>query len=435
MTKFKIETWGCQMNEYDSQKMVGLLIQAGYSQTESEEEAEIVILNTCSVREKAVHKIHSRLGVLRKRYGNRKIVGICGCVASQEGRALLEKIPYLSFVLGTRSTHLITEAVNRALNGTKFLDSNDHVNEMDIPVTFAERGGKTKAYVSIIEGCDNFCTYCVVPFTRGREHSRPLSVILDEVRDAVVIQGIHEIELLGQNVNSYNFAGLAFADILEEVSKQQGVKRVRFLTSHPKDLNEHLVRVIAGHDNICPTIHLPMQSGSDRILKKMGRQYTRKDYLNKIEMIRKILPECWLSSDFIVAFPGEEESDFMDTMNVIQSVEYDNLFSFKYSPRPNTTALKLKDVQVPDSIASNRLSILQHAQEQIQLNKHLNMINQVYPVLVESFSKKTPKLLTGRTEGNHVVHFEAGRAAQLIGTIVDVRIESATMASLKARLV
>jgi tRNA-2-methylthio-N6-dimethylallyladenosine synthase len=435
MPRFKIETWGCQMNEYDSQKMVGLLKRNGFTQTESEEEAEIFILNTCSVREKAVHKIHSRVGVLKKRYGNRKIVGVCGCVASHEGRELLEKIPSLKFVLGTRSIHLITEAVNRALNGAKFLDTNDHTAEMDAPITFAERVGQTKAYVSIIEGCDNFCTYCVVPFTRGHEHSRPLSVILDEVRNAVETKGIHEIELLGQNVNSYNYEGKCFADVLQAVSEQPDVQRVRFLTSHPKDFNENLVRVIAAHDNVCPTIHLPMQSGSDRILKKMGRQYSRSDYLRKIEMVREILPECWLSSDFIVGFPGEDEKDFMDTMNVIQSVKYDNLFSFKYSPRPRTAALKLKDDPVPDSIASNRLSILQHTQEQIQLNKHLQMINHVYPVLVESFSKKNPKRLTGRTEGNHVVHFEAGRAEQLIGSIVDVRIESVTMASLKARLV
>ncbi|NOY21905.1 MAG: tRNA (N6-isopentenyl adenosine(37)-C2)-methylthiotransferase MiaB [Acidobacteria bacterium] len=434
MPKFKIETWGCQMNEYDSQKMVGLLKQNGFTQTESEEEAEVFILNTCSVREKAVHKIHSRVGVLKKRYGEGKIVGICGCVASQEGRALMEKIPYLKFVLGTRSTHLIAKAVNRAMNGLKFLDSNDHKIEMDAPVTFAERTGKTKAYISIIEGCDNFCTYCVVPFTRGREHSRPLSIILNEVRDAVENQGIHEIELLGQNVNSYDYEGKGFADVLEVVSNQPDVQRVRFLTSHPKDFNERLVRVIAAHDNICPTIHLPMQSGSDRILKKMGRQYTRSDYLDKIKMIRDILPECWISSDFIVGFPGEEESDFLDTMDVIQSVKYDNLFSFKYSPRPRTAALKLRDTLVSDSIASSRLSVLQHTQEQIQLNKHLAMINHVYPVLIESFSKKNPKRLTGRTEGNHVVHFEAGRAAQLIGSIVDVRIETVTMASLKARL-
>ncbi len=435
MPKFKIETWGCQMNEYDSQKMVGLLKQNGFTQTESEEEAEVFILNTCSVREKAVHKIHSRVGVLKKRYGDQKIIGICGCVASQEGRVLMEKIPCLKFVLGTRSTHLIIKAVNRAMNGLKFLDSNDHKIEMDEPVTFAERTGKTKAYISIIEGCDNFCTYCVVPFTRGREHSRPLSVILDEVRDAVENQGIHEIELLGQNVNSYHYEGKGFADVLEVVSNQPDVHRVRFLTSHPKDFNKRLVRIIAAHDNICPTIHLPMQSGSDRILKKMGRQYTRSDYLDKIKMIRDILPECWLSSDFIVGFPGEEESDFLDTMDVIQSVKYDNLFSFKYSPRPRTAALKLKDTLVSDSIASSRLSILQHTQEQIQLNKHLAMINHVYPVLVESFSKKNPKRLTGRTEGNHVVHFEAGRGGQLIGSIVDVQIETVTMASLKARLV
>jgi len=435
MPKFKIETWGCQMNEYDSQKMVGLLKKNGFIQTESEEDAEIFILNTCSVREKAVHKIYSRVGVLKKRYGDRKIIGVCGCVASYEGRGLMEKIPSLKFVLGTRSPHLITKAVNHALNGAKFIDTNDHVNEMDAPITFAEQTGQTKAYVSIIEGCDNYCTYCVVPFTRGHEHSRPFSSILEEVRNAVEIKGLHEIELLGQNVNSYNYEGKNFADVLEAVGNQPGVRRVRFLTSHPKDFDEPLVRVIAAHDNICPAIHLPMQSGSDRILKKMGRKYSRIDYLRKIEMVREILPQCWLSSDFIVGFPGEEEEDFMETMKVIQSVKYDNLFSFKYSPRPGTAALKLKDDPVPDSIASSRLSILQHAQEQIQLNKHLQMINHVYPVLVESFSKKNPKRLTGRTEGNHVVHFEAGRGEQLIGSIVDVRIESATMASLKAHLV
>ncbi|RLE18451.1 MAG: tRNA (N6-isopentenyl adenosine(37)-C2)-methylthiotransferase MiaB [Acidobacteria bacterium] len=435
MAKFKIETWGCQMNEYDSQKMVGLLKQDGFVQTESEEEADIFILNTCSVREKAVHKIHSRIGVIKKRYKGQKIVGICGCVASQEGRALMEKIPYLKFVLGTRSTHLITEAVNRALNGSKFLDSNDHKAEMDAPITFAERAGHTKAYISIIEGCDNFCTYCIVPFTRGREHSRPLSIILDEVKDAVEVKGIHEIELLGQNVNSYAFEGKTFADVLEAVSNLQGVYRIRFLTSHPKDFNENLVRVIAAHDNICPTIHLPMQSGSDRILKKMGRKYTRSEYLDKIRMIRDILPESWISSDFIVGFPGENEKDFLDTMDVIQSVRYDNLYSFKYSPRPHTAALKLKDPLVPDSIASNRLSILQHTQEEIQMNKHMSMVGHEYTVLVESLSKKNPKLLTGRTEGNHVVHFEAGRGRQLIGKLVDVRIETVTMASLKASLI
>ena len=435
MAKFKIETWGCQMNEYDSQKMIGLLKQRGFIQTESEEEADIFILNTCSVREKAVHKIHSRVGVIKKRYGNNKIVGLCGCVASQEGRALMEKIPYLKFVLGTRSTHLIAEAVSRAVSGSKYLDTNDHMEEMDASITFAERHGRTKAYISIIEGCDNFCTYCVVPFTRGREHSRPLSAILEEVRYAVEVQKIQEIELLGQNVNSYSFEGKGFADVLESVSSYPGVRRVRFLTSHPKDFNERLVRVIAAHENICRAIHLPMQSGSDRILKKMGRKYTKSEYLDKINMIREILPESWISSDFIVGFPGEDESDFMDTMDVIQSVKYDNLFSFKYSPRPGTAALKLKDQPVPESIASRRLSILQHAQEQIQLNRHLAMVNRVVPVLVESFSKKNPRRLTGRTEGNHVVHFEAGRGEQLIGSIVDVRIEAVTMASLKARMV
>ncbi len=435
MTKFKIETWGCQMNEYDSQKMSGILKQAGYFETKSEEEAEIIILNTCSVREKAVHKIHSRLGVLKKRFNNQKILGVCGCVASQEGRALLEKIPYLQFLLGTRSTHLISEAVEHALKGIKFLDTGDHVDEMDIPVIFAERSGQTKAYISIIEGCDNFCTYCVVPYTRGREHSRPLQIILKEVRDVIKNKDIHEIELLGQNVNSYHYKGIRFPDLLEAVASETGVQRLRFLTSHPKDFSERLVQVIASYPNICKTIHLPMQSGSDNILKKMGRKYTRNEYLEKIEMIREILPESWLSSDFIVGFPGETEKDFQETMDVIQSVQYDNLFSFKYSPRPGTAALKLKDPLVLDSIASERLSILQHTQEQIQLNRHQGMVDRVYPVLVESVSKKNSDYLTGRTEGNHVVHFRAGRGVQLIGKIVNVKIKSVTMASLKGTLI
>ncbi|NOZ12810.1 MAG: tRNA (N6-isopentenyl adenosine(37)-C2)-methylthiotransferase MiaB [Acidobacteria bacterium] len=435
MIKFKIETWGCQMNEYDSQKMAGILKKAGYIETQSEKDAEIIILNTCSVREKAVHKIHSRLGVLKKRFKGEKILGVCGCVASQEGRALLEKVPYLQFVLGTRSTHLISKAVEQAQNGMRFLDADDHESEMDHPVTFAERSGQTKAYISIIEGCDNFCTYCVVPYTRGREHSRPLQTILDEVRDVVQNKNIHEIELLGQNVNSYNYRGTRFPDLLEAVSAEPGVQRLRFLTSHPKDFSERLVRVIAANSNICRTIHLPMQSGSDVILRKMGRKYTRAEYLEKIEMIREILPENWLSSDFIVGFPGESEKDFMETMDVIRSVKYDNLFSFKYSPRPGTAALKLKEPAVLNSAASRRLSILQHTQEQIQLNKHLRMINRIFPVLVESVSKKNPDFLTGRTEGNHVVHFKAGRGAQLIGRIVNVEIKSVTMASLKGVLI
>lgn len=433
--RFKIETWGCQMNEYDSQKMSGLLRSAGYEPTLSDEEADIFILNTCSVREKAAHKIYSRLGMLSKRYGNDKIYGVCGCVASQDAHVLFRRAPYVNFVLGTRSTHLLLKALDAVRDGKRFLDTGDHAESLNTDPAFIDRETATRAYIAIMEGCDNFCTYCVVPFTRGRERSRPLPQILDEVRDATENRNIREIELLGQNVNSYEDNGNRFVDVLAAVSAIPGVERLRFLTSHPKDFDEELVRLISERSNICRYLHLPMQSGSDAILKKMGRGYSRTQYLEKIDMLRQYLPGSWLSSDFIVGFPGESEQNFHDTMDVIHRVRYDNVFSFKYSPRPGTAALKLNDQPVDRSVANGRLIILQKAQETIQLVKHQQMVGSVVNVLVESVSKRNPKKLTGRTEGNHVVHFEAGRGVSLIGSFLDVEITSVTMASLNGRLI
>ncbi len=434
-TRFKIETWGCQMNEYDSQKMSGLLKSAGFEPTDSDQEADIFILNTCSVREKAAHKIYSRLGMLSKRYGSDKLYGVCGCVASQDANSLFQRASYVNFVLGTRSTHLLLKAIETARSGKRFLDTGDHRESINTDPQLIDRETATKAYIAIMEGCDNFCTYCVVPFTRGRERSRPLPDILNEVRDATENRNIHEIELLGQNVNSYNDAGKRFSDVLAAVSDIPGVSRLRFLTSHPKDFDEELVRLIADRPNISRYLHLPMQSGSDAILKKMGRRYTRAEYLEKIDMLRHYLPQAWVSSDFIVGFPGEKEQDFQDTMDVIHRVRYDNVFSFKYSPRPGTAALKLKEHAVDAAIADGRLMILQKAQEAIQLVKHQQMIGSRIQVLVESVSKRNPKKLTGRTEGNHVVHFEAGRGAALIGSFADVEITAVTMASLEGRLI
>ncbi len=435
MTKFKIETWGCQMNEYDSQKMAGILKAYGFEETENESEAEIFILNTCSVREKAAHKIFTRVGVIRKNFGKDKIVGITGCVASHEAEQLFKKIPNLNFVLGTRSVHLVAKAVKSAINGERFCDTSDNPESLEISPDLIDRQKKVKAYVSIIEGCNNFCTYCVVPYTRGREKSRPLEDIVDEIKYAVKTYGIKEVELLGQNVNSYNYQGKTFKDVLSEVDKIKELKRIRFLTSHPKDFNEELVKVIANSEHICKYIHLPMQSGSNKILKLMGRKYTREEYLEKIEMLRFHIPNAVISSDFIVAFPGEEEEDFLQTMDAIVKVQFDNIFSFKYSPRPKTAALRLKEKEIPQRIADKRLFVLQKYQEKVQEAKHKALEGKELEVLVESVSKRDKTRLTGRTEGNHVVNFEAGRGEDLIGKFVKVKIISSTFTSLRGMLV
>ncbi len=434
MVNFKIETWGCQMNEYDSQKMAGILKSRGYNEVEKEEDADVFILNTCSVREKAAHKIFTRVGVIRKKFGKGKIIGITGCVASHEADNLFKKIPNLNFVLGTRSIHLIKDAIEEALKGKTFCDTSDHEENLNIKPEQIDRKKMVKAYISIMEGCNNFCTYCVVPYTRGREVSRPIEDIIEEIKYTIEHYGIKEVELLGQNVNSYNYNGKTFKDVLIEVDRIKGLKRIRFLTSHPKDFDEELVKVIATSEKICKYIHLPMQSGSNKILKLMGRKYTREEYFEKIDMLRSYIPEAVISSDFIVAFPGEEEEDFLLTMDAIHRIQYDNIFSFKYSPRPKTAALRLKN-EIPPEIADKRLFVLQKYQEKVQAIKHKEMEGKIYEVLVESVSKRDKTRLTGRTEGNHVVNFEAGRGENLIGRFVKVKIISSTFTSLKGILV
>ncbi len=434
MYKFKIETWGCQMNEYDSQKMRGILKKYGCIEVEDEFEADVFILNTCSVREKAAHKIYTRMGVIKKQFGLNKIVGLCGCVASQEGKELFKKIPNLNFIIGTRSVHLIFEAIKHAAEGRKYINVEDNAESLNISPETIDRGRKVKAFISIMEGCDNFCTYCIVPFTRGRERSKPIGAILDEIKYSVEQEGIIEIELLGQNVNSYNYNGIDFKALLQEVDKINGLKRIRFLTSHPKDFNEELVKVIKNSEKICNYVHLPIQSGSNAVLKRMGRKYTREQYLEKIDMLKSHIPDVVISSDFIVAFPGETEKDFLETMEVIHKVQYDNIFSFKYSKRPKTAALKLEKYAVDQTIAEKRLFTLQKAQENIQQIKHNKLIGKEMEVLVEQVSKKDSTRLTGRTEGNHVVNFKSGRGEQLIGELVKVKITGATLASLTGEL-
>lgn len=435
MYKFKIETWGCQMNEYDSQKMRGILKQNGCIEVDDEYDADIFILNTCSVREKASHKIYTRMGVIKKRFGMDKLVGLCGCVASQEGKDLFKKIPNLNFIIGTRSVHLVFEAIKSAKEGIKYINVENNEESLKIAPELIDREKRIKALISIMEGCNNFCTYCIVPFTRGRERSKSIESIIEEIKYGVEKEGIKEVELLGQNVNSYNYNGIDFKNLLMEVDKIKGLERIRFLTSHPKDFNEELVKVIKNSEKICNFIHLPMQSGSNSVLKKMGRRYTKESYMEKIEMLKFHIPNASISSDFIVGFPGETEEDFLETMEVIHKVKYDNIFSFKYSRRPKTAALKLEKMEVDQNIADKRLFTLQKAQENIQLIKHQNFIGKNFEILVEQISKKNDKRFTGRTTGNRVVNFESGRGVDLIGKIVKVRITKVSLASLEGELI
>lgn len=434
MYKFKIETWGCQMNEYDSQKMRGILKQSGCLEVEDEYDADVFILNTCSVREKASHKIYTRMGVIKKRFGLNKIVGLCGCVASQEGKELFKKIPNLNFIIGTRSIHLVNDAILAASKGKRYINIEDNAESLKIAPELIDRDRRIKALISIMEGCNNFCTYCIVPFTRGRERSKSLDSIINEIKYGVENKGIIEVELLGQNVNSYNYNGIDFKKLLQEVDKINGLKRIRFLTSHPKDFNEDLVKVIKNSEKICNFIHLPIQSGSNAVLKRMGRRYTKEEYLEKIEMLKYHIPDAIISSDFIVAFPGETEADFLDTMEIIHKVQYDNIYSFKYSRRPKTAALKLEKIEVESSIAEKRLFILQKAQENIQQIKHNTLIGKSINVIVEQVSKKDETKLTGRTEGNHIVNFKSSKGEQLIGELVKVKITDATLASLSGTM-
>jgi len=434
MYKFVIETWGCQMNEYDSQKMRGILKSLGCIEVEDEYDADVFILNTCSVREKASHKIYTRMGVIKKRFGKDKIVGLCGCVASQEGKELFKKIPNLNFIIGTRSIHLVYEAINSAKEGIRYINVEDNAESLNIQPELIDREKRVKALISIMEGCNNFCTYCIVPFTRGRERSKSMDSIIEEIKYGVEKEGVKEVELLGQNVNSYNYNGIDFKTLLLEVDKIKGLERIRFLTSHPKDFNEELVKVIKGSERISNFIHLPIQSGSNSVLKKMGRGYTREEYLEKIEMLRHHIPEAIISSDFIVAFPGEAENDFLDSLEVIHKVQYDNIFSFKYSKRPKTAAIKLEKYAVDPTIAEKRLFVLQKAQENIQQIKHSMLIGKSVEVMVERISKKDSTKLTGRTEGNHVVNFKSDNGKELIGKKIKLEIIGASLASLSGKL-
>jgi tRNA-2-methylthio-N6-dimethylallyladenosine synthase len=425
---FFIETWGCQMNDLDSQRLAGQLKLRGYRRVESEQDAEIILLNTCSIREKAENKVYSKLGELRllKQSGAR--IGVCGCVAQQEGEALLERAPFVDFVLGPGHVGHLDEV----LDGKRRL-AIGFPEEREYDYLSLERPSAVKAQVTVIEGCNKNCTFCVVPATRGREVSRPMSSILEEVRHAVGT-GRGEIELLGQTVNAYRcpVTGRDFAELLGQVAAVEGVLRLRFVTSHPAEVSQAMIEAIRDHHNICRYLHLPAQSGSSAVLRRMKRLYTREKYLEIIDRIRAAVPEMNFSTDLIVGFPGETEQDFQHTLSLMQAVRYGSLFAFKYSPRPGTPSLRLPN-PVPDAVATERLHRVFALQEQIQRDTLQNYLGKVVPVLLEGPSRNDPAMLSGRTDDNWTVNFPGDRGLPA-GVLLNVRISQARHHSLRGEL-
>ncbi|MCX7857822.1 MAG: tRNA (N6-isopentenyl adenosine(37)-C2)-methylthiotransferase MiaB [Deltaproteobacteria bacterium] len=415
-----IETMGCQMNENDSEKLVSLLLEHGFDAVKDPQEADILIVNTCSVRKKAEEKFLSYMG--RLKYLKKKknlIIGVVGCIAQLEKENLLRKVPHVDFCLGPSSIHKVIEAIETVKKGQLYLDFSEN-GEETLCLKPSLTSKKIKAFVTIMKGCNNFCSYCVVPYARGREISRPSLEILNEIEE-LAKNGVKEVTLLGQNVNSYNKDrnDLSFPQLLEKVNEIPGIERIRFVTSHPKDLSEELIRCFGRLRKLCEHIHLPFQSGSNKILKLMNRGYTKEEYLEKIEMLKEVCPGIAITADCIVGFPGEEDRDFEETMDLLQKVRFHNVFSFAYSPRKFTRALLLPN-QVPREKALARLRVLQEEQRKITLEKNKELEGKRVDVLVEGLSKRSSLDLTGRTRTNIVVNF--GGPLELIGRTVEVLI-------------
>jgi tRNA-2-methylthio-N6-dimethylallyladenosine synthase len=434
--KYFIETYGCQMNVHDSERMAGLLDQAGYEPTVDEADADVVVLNTCSVRERAEEKLFTRLGEIRQRQaetGHRPLVAVAGCVAQQEGSAILSRAPsVVDVVIGTQNVRRLPVLLEQA--GSKPIVDLAPLDDVSFPLGVARRDDPVKAYVTIIEGCNEFCAFCVVPYTRGHERMRPAADIVSEAREAVD-RGAREVQLLGQIVNHYQAPddpACDFAALLERLHAIDGLARIRFASPHPRHVTPRLIAAIRDLPKVCRHLHLPVQSGSSRILQAMRRRHTREEYLDLVSHIREAIPEIALSTDMIVGFPGETAADFDDTLSLTEAVRYHSMFSFKYSPRPNTLALKRLRDDVPEDEKTRRIVALQGRQREIQQALHDAAVGRVEAVLVDAVSRRRSWEVSGRTTGNTVVNFEGTET--LIGQVVDVRITGANPNSLRGTL-
>ncbi|HKR64979.1 MAG TPA: tRNA (N6-isopentenyl adenosine(37)-C2)-methylthiotransferase MiaB [Thermoanaerobaculia bacterium] len=430
MKTFYIETWGCQMNELDTERLSGNLKLRGYRRVDSESEADLVLLNTCSVRDKAEQKVFSQLGRLREMKRDRDFkIGVCGCVAQQEGEHILERAPWVDFVMGPGNVGHLDAVLEEGRRVAIEFPEDRRYDALAI-----DRGSATRAWITIIEGCNKNCTFCIVPTTRGREASRVFEDVLNEVRTAVA-SGRVEIELLGQTVNAYRCprSGRDFGALLSAIAEVPGVVRLRFMTSHPAEVSDSMIAAMRDHENISRYLHLPVQSGSSRVLRRMKRLYTREKYLDTIARIRAAIPEIHFSTDIIVGFPGETEEDFAETMSLVEEVRYGSLFAFKYSPRPGTPSLRIGP-PLDDAVASNRLQRLFDLHEQHKRERLEGYRGRVVPVLVEGPSRHDPAMLSGRTDDYWVVNFHADPSTPP-GSILGVRIDSAQHHTLRGEAV
>ncbi len=425
--KFLIETFGCQMNFHDSERMAGLLEQAGYEATDDVADADLLVINTCSVREHAVDKLYSRLGELRSAgdRGRPPLVAVTGCVAQQEGAALLKRNPVVDVVVGTQAIRRLPVLLEQAAaTRERQVDVNPY-EDVSFPLGVARRMDPVKAYVTIIEGCNDYCAFCVVPYTRGHERVRPKADILAEVREAAMT-GRREVQLLGQIVNHYQAPddpACDFAGLLAAVHEIDGIERIRFASPHPRHVSDRLIGALRDLPKVCKHLHMPVQSGSTRVLTAMRRRHTREEYLDLVDRLRDALPGVMLSTDIIVGFPGETVGDFEETLSLVRSVRYQSMFSFKYSERPNTLAAKRMPDAVPEQEKTRRITELQQLQKRIQTGIHEDMVGEVHPVLVDSRSRRRATDLSGRTTGNVVVNFPGEPA--WFGSVQPIRIRRA----------
>ena len=431
---FYLETFGCQMNAHDSEKVVGTLLSQGYRRVETVEEAGLVLYNTCSIRDKAEQKVFHRLADYKKLQKEGKKFGVLGCVAQQEGEKIFERAPYVSMVCGSASYRNLPQMLVQIEAGnTRVTGLDDRQTDECFETEFTARTNPYRGYITIIEGCDKFCAYCVVPYTRGKERSRTSDSVLAEARQMADL-GYTEIQLLGQNVNSYKDpAGKSsFAELLAAVGQVPGIRRVRFTTSHPRDFGRDIIQAIDAVPTLCDHVHLPVQSGSTRVLDAMQRLYNREQYMERISWMKAAKRDISITSDIIVGFPGETEQEFEETLSLLEQCQYDAIFGFKYSPRPNTPALNMEDA-IPDSEKSRRLTVLQEKQREIQRHRNQNHINQVVEVMIEG-KREDRGQWVGRSSQNKVVNFTGSRDC-MPGSYTSVRITSVFPNSLVGELV
>ncbi len=431
--KFHLVTFGCQMNDFDSQRMSGLLTARGYIAESDPSKADVILLNTCSIREKAEHKVFSQLGrfLKFKARNPRLVLGIAGCMAQEHGRSLLRQVPELDLVVGTHNAYRVPELVEEVRSGRgKQVETGERDLVQPIEYESVARSSPVKAWVTIMEGCDYLCSFCIVPYVRGRERNRTPEEIVEEVR-WLCGNGWREICLLGQTVNKYRYGDVTFAELLRRLDGVEGLERLRFASPHPNDFDEELAWTMAELGTVCEHVHAPVQSGSTRVLRKMRRKYGREDYLEKVAMIRRAMPEVALSTDIIVGFPSETEAEFRETLSLLEEVEFDHVFAFQYSEREGTGASRLAD-DLPEAEKRARLHRLFALQEKIGKRRNEALVGRVMEVLVEGPSVRDPRQLTGRTRQNKIVNFEGGSA---VGDLVRVRLTRAAAHSFRGELV